>query len=187
MARLDDYNDVSSRLREMRELYPELSLQCERLEILTLNGVDGILYVAAAYRSPEDNRPGIGTAWEPVPAVNATMRNSEVMLAETSAWGRALVAIGADTKKGIASRNEVAARMNTSAPAATEWGNARNMIQEARDAHAAGNLEHVRELYREAVRIKATPAIIEAIKEIGETPLNVETPEGMEPRGTVEN
>jgi len=47
-------------------------------------------------------------ASEPVPGKTNFTRDSELMNAETSAWGRALIAVGAaDAKRGIASANEV--------------------------------------------------------------------------------
>lgn len=125
---LDDYIDVPERIAEFREKYPEGSLQPAnpkkpfRLETITvtLTMEDGshiqapktfIVYGAAAYRTPDDQRPGIGFAWETVPGLTPYTRNSELMNAETSAWGRAIVAtLAADSKRGIATRSEVAAR-----------------------------------------------------------------------------
>jgi hypothetical protein len=67
-----------------------------------------IVYVAAAYRTPDDAAPGIGAAWEPYPGQTPYTLGSELMNAETSAWGRAIIAVGAsDSKRGIASREEV--------------------------------------------------------------------------------
>src|SRR5690606_7776514 len=67
-----------------------------------------IVYTAAAYRHPDDRRPGIGVAWEPFPGLTPYTRNSELMNAETSAWGRAIIAVlAADAKRGIASLEEV--------------------------------------------------------------------------------
>ena len=70
-----------------------------------------IVYYAAAYRTPDDPRPGIGAAWEPYPGQTPYTAGSELMNAETSAWGRAIVAaLAGDSKKGVASRQEVKAR-----------------------------------------------------------------------------
>src|SRR5690606_40824121 len=64
--------------------------------------------VAAAYRTPDDQRPGIGMAYEPYPGRTPYTRGSELQNAETSAWGRAIVAaLAADTRRGIASAEEV--------------------------------------------------------------------------------
>jgi len=103
---MDDYVDVAQRIREFSEKYPDGSLQSE-LKLMV--EPDGWLCVARAYRTPDDQRPGIGHAFEPVPGKTPYTKDSEAMNAETSAWGRAIVALGFNTKK-IASRQEVAAR-----------------------------------------------------------------------------
>jgi hypothetical protein len=110
MAFAKDYKDVATRLSEIRAIYPELSLQQVRCELIDQGGQLGWLYVAAAFRTPDDLRPGMGTAFEPVPGKTPYTRDSELMVVETSAWGRALVAIGADTRFGVASADEVKAR-----------------------------------------------------------------------------
>jgi hypothetical protein len=67
-----------------------------------------IVYTAAAYRTPHDTRPGIGVAWEVFPGSTPYTAGSEVMNAETSAWGRAIVAVlASDSKRGVSSREEV--------------------------------------------------------------------------------
>ena len=109
-ARPLDYIDVAQRLREMREKYPDLTMQQVSMELREFAGKSWVIYTAAAYRTPDDPRPGIGTAWEPVPGPTPYTKDSEVQNAETAAWGRALVAIGADTKNGIASAEEVSNR-----------------------------------------------------------------------------
>lgn len=107
-----DYNDVNSRLIEFRDKYPEGSLQpaniAKPFEVLAIEGQTYIVYAAAAYRTPDDPRPGIGLAYELVPGRTPYTKNSELQNAETSAWGRAIVAaLASDTKKGIASAEEV--------------------------------------------------------------------------------
>lgn len=107
-----DYIDVAARLVEFREKHPEGSLQPANpdkpFEVIDVAGTTYIVYGAAAYRSPDDSRPGIGYAYEQVPGRTPYTRNSELQNAETSAWGRAIVAaLAADTKKGIASAEEV--------------------------------------------------------------------------------
>jgi hypothetical protein len=70
---------------------------------------DGLIVVGKgwAYRTPDDPRPGIGWATEPVPGKSSFTRGSEVSNLETSCWGRAMAALGIATKKGIASAHEV--------------------------------------------------------------------------------
>jgi hypothetical protein len=111
-----DYVDVAERIRMFRDLYPEGSLRPASLERpFWIEDVPNVgprlVYVAAAYRHPEDPAPGIGSAWEPLPGKTPYTRDSELMVAETSAWGRAIVAaLAADTKRGVASADEVRAR-----------------------------------------------------------------------------
>lgn len=123
---MDGYVDVATRIVEFREKYPEGSLSQVNYELLevpiyTKDKETGqvsqsavrvyLAYTAAAYRTPDDARPGIGTAWEPIPGPTQFTRDSEMQNAETAAWGRAIVAaLAADTKKGVASRDEVASR-----------------------------------------------------------------------------
>lgn len=103
-----DYIDVATRIVEFREKFPEGSLQQVDIKFIDFAGKSWVVFTAAAYRYPEDPRPGIGTAWEPVPGPTQFTRDSEVQNAETAAWGRAMVAaLAVDTKKGIASQEEV--------------------------------------------------------------------------------
>lgn len=103
-----DYIDVATRIVEFRTKYPEGSLQQVSLDFREVAGQAWVIYTAAAYRHPDDLRPGIGTAWEPVPGRTNFTRDSEVQNAETAAWGRAMVAaLAVDTKQGIASAEEV--------------------------------------------------------------------------------
>jgi len=103
-----DYIDVATRIVEFREKFPTGSLQQVKYEFVQVAGKDWIVYTAAAFRTPDDLRPGVGTAWEPIPGPTNFTRDSEVQNAETGAWGRAIVAVlAADTRKGIASSEEV--------------------------------------------------------------------------------
>lgn len=72
-----------------------------------------VCYEAAAFRTPDDPAPGIGVASEPYPGKTRYTRNSEIMNAETSAWGRAIVAVMASEAK-IASAEEVRNRAEES-------------------------------------------------------------------------
>lgn len=115
MAINSDYNEVATRIVEARKKYPEGILQpldpAAPYKIEVIGEKTFIVYAAAFYRTLDDPRPGIGIAWEPFPGTTNFTRNSELMNAETSAWGRALVAaFAADTKKGIATSLDVRAR-----------------------------------------------------------------------------
>lgn len=118
--RLGDYVDVAERIRIFRDRYPEGSLQpanpAEPYRIVDLGTAVFVVYIAAAYRHPDDPRPGIGSAWEPFPGRTPYTKDSELMVAETSAWGRAIVAtLAADSKK-VASLDEVRARRAQTPP-----------------------------------------------------------------------
>lgn len=111
-SRLSDYVDVPARIAEFRTKYPDGSLQPADLahpyRIEQIGDQHYVVVVAAAYRSPEDPRPGVGMAYEQWPGRTPYTKNSELQNAETSAWGRAIVAaLAADTKRSIASAEEV--------------------------------------------------------------------------------
>ena len=123
---LSDYVDVAERIRIFKAAYPEGSLQSE---VEFVEG--GVMCQARAYRTPDDTRPGIGHAWEPIPGMTPYTKNSEVMNAETSAWGRAIVALGFETKK-IASRQEVQNRSGAEvAPSASAPDNPAEAARQA--------------------------------------------------------
>jgi hypothetical protein len=122
-----DYIDVATRIIEFREKFPHGSLQSWKDPyVIEVKMPDGSLksymvYSAAAYRSPDDSLPGVGWAYEPIPGPTNFTRDSELQNAETAAWGRAMVAaLAVDTKKGIASSEEVRNRQTktTEAPQA---------------------------------------------------------------------
>jgi len=161
MAFAKDYVDVATRIREFKAAYPDGSLQQVRLEFHTVGDQQFILYVAACFRHADDPRPGIGSAWEPVPGKTPYTKDSEVMVAETSAWGRAIVAAtGADTK-AVASLDEVKARQAAPKPV-------RNWLAEANELSFAGQVEALRDLYTDAVNSGVSLDVLEQIAKLGE-------------------
>ena len=115
---LSNYVDVRARIQMFREKYPNGSLQPlnhdKPYEIITVGDKQFVVYVACAYRSPDDERPGVGTAMEPIPGRTPYTKDSELMNAETSAWGRAIVAaLAVDHLPAIASTEEVRNRQTT--------------------------------------------------------------------------
>lgn len=116
---LENYVDVRQRIAMFREKYPNGSLQPANpekpYEILTVGDSTFIVYVACAYRSPDDTKPGIGSAMERIPGKTPYTKDSELMNAETSAWGRAIVAsLSVEDSAPIASRQEVLNRREAS-------------------------------------------------------------------------
>ena len=102
-----DYVEVHQRMAVFFERYPNGCLAMDPPTVVEVDGKSYLLGQARAYRTPEDLTPGIGTAWEPVPGTTNFTRGSEAQNLETSAWGRAMAALGIETKKGIASAHEV--------------------------------------------------------------------------------
>jgi hypothetical protein len=154
-----DYIDVATRIVEFREKFPEGSLQQVKYEFVTVNNKDWVVYTAAAYRSPDDQRPGIGTAWEPIPGPTNFTRDSEVQNAETAAWGRAMVAaLAVDTKQGIASSQEVRNRQVKSSATSKDW------LAMAKEL--GNDIEGLRLLYSQAKTANATAATLNKIQEL---------------------
>lgn len=117
---LEDYVPVNERIAAFIAKHPEGSLRPlwpdQPYRVLGEGDTKWLVYGAAAYRWPEDPAPGVGLAWEPVPGKTPYTRGSELMVAETSAWGRAIVAtLAADSKK-VASLDEVRARRAQTPP-----------------------------------------------------------------------
>lgn len=100
---LDDYIEVAERIAAFKAAHPEGSLQAE---IHTLT--DALVVMKAyAYRSPDDQRPGVGWSSLGIPGATPYTRGSEIENCETSAWGRAIAALGFEVRRGIASAQEV--------------------------------------------------------------------------------
>lgn len=124
---LKDYIDVPTRIAEFRDKHPEGSLRpldpTQPFTVATVGDKTFVVYAAAAFRTPDDPCPGVGLAWEPFPGHTPYTRDSELMNAETSAWGRAIVAaLAADTRKGIASAEEVQARQGDAIQSGSHTG-----------------------------------------------------------------
>ena len=109
------YVDVAERIRQLREKHPEAVLRpanpLEPFKIMEIGGREFIVYTAACYRTPDDPMPAIAVAAEPSMGKTNFTRDSEVMNAETSAWGRAILAALACDSHKVASANEVRNRV----------------------------------------------------------------------------
>jgi hypothetical protein len=151
---LNDYVDVATRMAELKEKHPDARLRPADLahpyRIEVIDGQTYVVFVAACYRDSDDALPGIGTAWEPVPGRTPYTKGSEIQNAETSAWGRAIVAaLQADTRKGVASREEVESRQPQAEPAPEPASEAhRQMLRDALER--AEDLDAVKEAWKAA-------------------------------------
>lgn len=108
---LDGYVDVAQRIRQLKEKHPLAVLRpvdpANPFRIVDIGGREFIVYTAACYRSPDDPMPAIACAAEPVLGRTNFTRDSELMNAETSAWGRAIMAALAVDEPHVASADEV--------------------------------------------------------------------------------
>lgn len=162
MSFMNDYVDVAERIRMFREKYPNGSLQQVSLQFIDFAGKSWVVYTAAAYRTPDDITPGHGTAWEPVPGKSNFTRDSEVMNVETSAWGRAIIAVlVADGGKRIASRQEVAPRQNNAVSPIEDF------LVLAHLEFERGDIEALRGVYKRAKATRGvTPELLTQIEEL---------------------
>lgn len=103
---LSDYTEVKDRIPLFYERWPGGALQSEIVELTDVR----VTVKAWAYRTPDDPHPGIGHSYVNIPGATRFTRGSEIENAETSAWGRALAAIGIATGKGVASKDEIASK-----------------------------------------------------------------------------
>ena len=108
---LSDYVPVAERIAKLRADHPDAVLQTIGYEFREVVGETVLILCAACFYGPDDRLPGIAFASEPFPGKTPYTRGSEIMNAETSAWGRAIVAkLAAETTRSVASRDEVEAR-----------------------------------------------------------------------------
>lgn len=124
---LDGYLTVSERIAQLKAKHPDAVLRpfnpAEPFTIKEIGGKEFIVYVAACYKTPDDPMPAVAVAIEPcIPKSNFT-RDSMVMNAETSAWGRCIMAaLACDTTSKVASLDEVRSRQEQSAPMVQQQG-----------------------------------------------------------------
>jgi hypothetical protein len=114
LSKLEGYQEVADRIAVFYEKYPEGSIRTKGFNVIEVAGQTFIVVEALVYRNTTDQLPGTGTAWEPFPGRTAYTRGSELMVGETSAWGRALASIGLGGRK-IATAEEVQAAVEVKA------------------------------------------------------------------------
>lgn len=137
MSFAEGYVDVATRIAEFYDRYPDGSLQMDPPKMETIDGQLYLVGRAYAYRTPSDERPGIGHAWELCPGRTPYTKGSELMVLETSCWGRALAALGIATRSGVATADEVHAaesRRGSTPTGALRGPAAKNMTGPATEA-----------------------------------------------------
>jgi hypothetical protein len=114
--RFEDYVPVAERIEKFYERYPEGRIMTQIIEHDRESGF--VLIRAEVYRTSEDTIPAAtGHAYEYKDA-GYVQRNSYIEVAETSAVGRSLAFLNFETKRGIASREEMQKLANPRADAA---------------------------------------------------------------------
>jgi hypothetical protein len=121
---LKNYIEVKDRIQMFYEKYPEGTLHFQYKGVLEFNGETFIYGEAFAYPERDKMAYASGWAWERVPA-RGFAKGAEMMTLETSAWGRAIAALGIAVTKGIASREEVQRNVN---PENDPWQTPRDSV-----------------------------------------------------------
>ena len=113
---LSDYVEVKDRIRMFYEAHPDGRLVTDRAEYWLEIDPPRVVVKALAYRTADDPHPGVGWSWLELPGKTSYTRGSELENAETSAWGRAIGALGIGIDRSIASKNEVDAKQDDGKP-----------------------------------------------------------------------
>jgi hypothetical protein len=163
---MKDYVPVSERVDGFYKVYPEGSIQSEIVELTDSR----VTVKAYAYRNPNDPRPGIGHSSLGIPGSTSFTKGSEIENAETSAWGRAIAALGFDVKRGIASYEEVRNKPSQPARPAPPASTARSRLAEVASTHGISAADLERYAQQVGASKPATDEQIEQIIALIETP-----------------
>jgi hypothetical protein len=110
-AGLAGYVEVSERLVQFYATWPDGRVVAAPPELVTTPEGVRVAVTAYVYRCADDQRAhlpaGIASSWEVLPGLTPYTKHAEAENAETSAIGRALVAAGVPSKRGLASADEV--------------------------------------------------------------------------------
>jgi hypothetical protein len=115
--RLKDYVEVRTRIAMFYERWPDGRLVTGKVKVRMDGDTARVWVQAFAYRTPDDPLPGQGWSWMVLPGTTNFTRGSELENTETSAWGRAIGALGIGIDKSIASANEIANKEEAATPA----------------------------------------------------------------------
>lgn len=115
---LDNYVPVNQRLLDALGRWPELRVQETAFDIMRIEEQTFLVCEVTVWRTPDDPKPSIATAAEPMPGRTPYTKGSERMVGFTSALGRALGYMGIGIHEAMASSNEVQARQTGDRPRA---------------------------------------------------------------------
>lgn len=165
----NDYANVAERIGAVYAQFPDARIITENLTTLQDRQVSTWVVKATLFLNAEDQAANLpkatGLAFEVDggKGVNAT---SALENAETSSIGRCLAIAGwsgnkKDAQKSLASREEMAKVSRGVTPTAPDF------IHLAMGLFDAGDVNGLRLLHAEAVRLNAAPEVLETIKERG--------------------
>ena len=117
---LGSYVEVKDRIKLFYELFGQGRLVTANYE-LTREPDDKpkVIVTAYAYRTTDDPHPGVGTSWMYLPGKTSYTVGSEIENVETSAWGRAIGALGILIDRSIATSTEIRDKQDDEATEAT--------------------------------------------------------------------
>jgi len=110
---LDGYVTVNERLKMALKDHPDLRVEELPFAIIEIGDQTFLHCTVRVHQSPDDTQPVLGSVLEPIPGRTPYTKNSEYMVGHTSALGRALGYLGYGIDRGLASNDEVAARIGT--------------------------------------------------------------------------
>ena len=117
---LGEYVEVKDRITKFYELYGNGRLVTGEVTLTSEpDGKPRVMVQALAYRSPDDEHPGVGYSWMELPGTTSYTKGSELENTETSAWGRAIASLGILNDKSIASAQEIANKQEGAGSAGT--------------------------------------------------------------------
>lgn len=130
--RFDNYVPVAERIEKFYERFPEGKILTQIVEHDREGGF--VLIRAEIYRNPDDASPAAtGHAYEYKDS-GYVQKTSYIEVAETSAVGRGLAFLNFETKRGIASREEMEKFTRVVGEATTDRGATESDAGERRDA-----------------------------------------------------
>lgn len=107
---LGNYVEVKDRIQQFYAKYPTGAIVTEKIQWQPAGKIDEMARVivqAAAYRTPDDPHPGRGSSAMVLPGKTPYTAGSELENTETSAWGRAVAAVGVAVDRGISTASEI--------------------------------------------------------------------------------
>ena len=114
---LGEYVEVKERIALFYAAYPTGALCTGEVKVSVDDDTPRVWVQAFAYRTPDDPHPAVGWSWMDLPGKTPYTRGSELENTETSAWGRAIGALGIGIARSIASANEVRSKAVEDRPA----------------------------------------------------------------------